>query len=383
MGQSPPGHTYNKTGDGLPFLQGSAEFGPISPHPIKWCSKPQRIALPGDLLISVRAPVGDMNIADQRLAVGRGLAVIRGSEKAATAFLALAVEARLHQLKAASGSGMFESITKRGLLGTFIPIPHAAKKQHRIVDLFHTFSAAQTHARRQANCARRIRVDIASSIWQASSDSVPLSHLGEISTGKTPPTAVEEYWTPGVIPFFTPGDLDGRLILDDGTRQVSNAASKAARILPPHTVAQVCIGATLGKAAVLDVSGFANQQINCLSGLDRNDATLLAALLACPRGQERARSRAGQTTLPILKKSAWESLEVPWPAQNERASLANALRVTDRLEQTQRDHMMSLDLARRAVLRAIMDGGHEIPASYDRFLGSDNAQKSRSADFAP
>lgn len=76
MGQSPPSETYNLEGFGLPFLQGKAEFTETYPRPIKWCSRPQRISPPGSILISVRAPVGDVNIADRDYCIGRGLAAI-------------------------------------------------------------------------------------------------------------------------------------------------------------------------------------------------------------------------------------------------------------------------------------------------------------------
>lgn len=80
MGQSPPGHTYNTDEEGLPFFQGKADFGPDHPVPRKWCTAPKKIAETADVLISVRAPVGPTNIADQRCAIGRGLAIIRPNE---------------------------------------------------------------------------------------------------------------------------------------------------------------------------------------------------------------------------------------------------------------------------------------------------------------
>lgn len=77
MGQSPPSTTYNKDGEGLPFLQGKMEFGEIYPIPAVFCSNPLKIAEQNDVLISVRAPVGDVNIAPYKLCIGRGLAAIR------------------------------------------------------------------------------------------------------------------------------------------------------------------------------------------------------------------------------------------------------------------------------------------------------------------
>ncbi|NLV44317.1 MAG: restriction endonuclease subunit S [Candidatus Hydrogenedentes bacterium] len=77
MGQSPPGESYNTDTNGLPFFQGKAEFGDKYPQIIKWCTAPTRIAEEGDILMSVRAPVGPVNIAPCKCCIGRGLASIR------------------------------------------------------------------------------------------------------------------------------------------------------------------------------------------------------------------------------------------------------------------------------------------------------------------
>ena len=77
MGQSPPGSTYNDRKDGLPFFQGRTDFGFRFPENRKFCSAPTRIAQPGDTLVSVRAPVGDINMAWEQCCIGRGVAALR------------------------------------------------------------------------------------------------------------------------------------------------------------------------------------------------------------------------------------------------------------------------------------------------------------------
>jgi type I restriction enzyme S subunit len=77
MGQSPPGETYNENKKGLPFFQGSADFGFRYPVRRKYCSAPARIARPDDTLVSVRAPVGDLNMAWEACCIGRGVAAVR------------------------------------------------------------------------------------------------------------------------------------------------------------------------------------------------------------------------------------------------------------------------------------------------------------------
>lgn len=77
MGQSPPGTTYNEVGEGLPFYQGVVDFGPRYPSRRVYCTAPSRIADGGDILFSVRAPIGRVNIATERCCVGRGLSIIK------------------------------------------------------------------------------------------------------------------------------------------------------------------------------------------------------------------------------------------------------------------------------------------------------------------
>jgi type I restriction enzyme S subunit len=77
MGQSPPGETYNEDGEGMPFFQGRADFGFRFPANRVYCTAPTRFAEEGDTLVSVRAPVGDMNMATEKSAIGRGVAAVR------------------------------------------------------------------------------------------------------------------------------------------------------------------------------------------------------------------------------------------------------------------------------------------------------------------
>jgi type I restriction enzyme S subunit len=77
MGQSPPSEHYNQSGDGLPFHQGVTHYGFRFPTHRVYCTVESRVAHPGDVLLSVRAPVGRINVADRRLVIGRGIAALR------------------------------------------------------------------------------------------------------------------------------------------------------------------------------------------------------------------------------------------------------------------------------------------------------------------
>jgi len=80
MGQSPPGDTYNSNGDGMIFYQGCTDFGNRFPTVRQYTTQPTRFAKEGDILLSVRAPVGTLNIAKEDCCIGRGLAALNSKD---------------------------------------------------------------------------------------------------------------------------------------------------------------------------------------------------------------------------------------------------------------------------------------------------------------
>jgi len=156
MGQSPPGDTYNAEGIGIPFMQGSAEFGEHYPEPVKFCSAPAKIAEIGDLLLSVRAPVGDSNFANQRIAIGRGLAAVCAKRGADTCFLRLVIQLNTAGLLAASGTGMFSSITGKNLREFAVNLPPIAE-QTRIVAVISSMDEVIQSADEAVTDAKNLR----------------------------------------------------------------------------------------------------------------------------------------------------------------------------------------------------------------------------------
>lgn len=121
MGQSPDSATYNEVGRGLPFFQGNADFGRLHPAVRVWCSEPTKIAHTGDILISVRAPIGAMNVADQDCCIGRGLAAIQVNENICDPqYLWYAIQSKVSDLNAKGTGSTFKAISKNTLTDTKI-----------------------------------------------------------------------------------------------------------------------------------------------------------------------------------------------------------------------------------------------------------------------
>lgn len=132
MGQSPSSDTYNDSADGLPFFQGNADFGRIHPTIRVYCNSPIRVAEVGDILISVRAPIGAVNIANVSCCIGRGLASIKGNNRVNQSFIYQALVANRDKLVSQGTGSTFKSIGKVALNDLPIPVP-PLPEQERIV----------------------------------------------------------------------------------------------------------------------------------------------------------------------------------------------------------------------------------------------------------
>ncbi|MHA1279857.1 MAG: N-6 DNA methylase [Candidatus Helarchaeota archaeon] len=133
-GQSPEGKYYNETGNGSPFYQGKTNFSKkYIGSSNKWTTQDTKIAYKNDILMSVRAPVGPVNLANERICIGRGLAAIRPDKEKAN-FLYIFYQLRYLEdsIKGNSGS-TFASINRKGIQNIAIPLP-PLEVQQAIVD---------------------------------------------------------------------------------------------------------------------------------------------------------------------------------------------------------------------------------------------------------
>lgn len=136
MGQSPNSTSYNKLGDGLPFFQGCSDFGTIHPLVTTWCNQPNKIAKPNDILMSVRAPIGTLNIADSKCCIGRGLAAFTQIEGVTIyKFLYYFLLSSKDDLQSKGTGATFKAIGKELIKNYVIKLPSLSEQQHIVEEL--------------------------------------------------------------------------------------------------------------------------------------------------------------------------------------------------------------------------------------------------------
>ena len=138
MGQSPDSASYNSDHRGLPFFQGNADFGEMSPSVRLWCDAPTKIATAGDLLVSVRAPIGAINVANCQCCIGRGLAALTAKVNVCDpSWLYFALVSRVPEMQKQGTGSTFKAINKNGLMNLSLP-KCSLNKQREIANRLHT-----------------------------------------------------------------------------------------------------------------------------------------------------------------------------------------------------------------------------------------------------
>ena len=132
-GQSPPSGIVSEYLGDCPFLQGSAEFGRMHPNPRLACNKPPKVARLGDILLSVRAPVGTLNVADREYGIGRGLCAVRARPGLEGLFTYYAIGVANQELIRLSTGSTYDAVTVGIVGGLGLPIPPSFE-QAKIVE---------------------------------------------------------------------------------------------------------------------------------------------------------------------------------------------------------------------------------------------------------
>jgi type I restriction enzyme, S subunit len=131
MGQSPPSETYNDQRNGLPFFQGVTDFGDINPKSRIWCSEPRAIANSNQILLSVRAPVGEVNVTNFECCIGRGIAALEPMNSDLKYCFYLLKYFKSNFLKTSQGT-TFEAINRNDIANGMVPFTNNAREQQKI-----------------------------------------------------------------------------------------------------------------------------------------------------------------------------------------------------------------------------------------------------------
>ncbi len=354
MGQSPPGSTYNRDGQGVPLLNGPAEFGERHPIPVQWTTEPSRFARKGDILFCVRgATTGRKCWSNQEYAIGRGLAAMRGrSGMCNTQYLWFLLDV------------VIDSLLKRAAGSTFINLPGEEILKFRV---FMPPLAAQERiaARLTEQLAVVESAHTAAQARLAAAEALPAAYLREVFEG-----AEAEEWEARRLgdlirrhnEIIHPGDRKSGVATFVGLEHVESVTGRrigSAKIdlasltgrKPTFRVGQIIYGYLrpyLNKVWIAEFDGCSSVdqfafEVNC----DVADTMFVAAFMRSDTFLRRSQvvTTTGQLPRISIDEIAAVKVNVPPTSEQRRiaADLALRLAEAERLTAILRDELITIE----------------------------------------
>ena len=260
MGQSPESSTYNDNGDGLPFFQGNADFGEMHPVTRIWCKIPTRVAQAGDILISVRAPIGAMNYASEECCIGRGLAAITpNSSKISSEYIYWLLKSKNKELNSKGTGSTFKAIGKKVLEELQVPDICLKKQEEYVAVLRSVYEVVKIRRSQIQNLDNLIKARFVEMFGNVNSNEHGWRRgkFAEISTkitdgehGTVPRVNSDDGYL-----YFMARNINRKGIIDltEASYVSPEIHSKIyKRCNPePDDLLLVCVGATIGKCALV------------------------------------------------------------------------------------------------------------------------------------
>ncbi|HGW5847416.1 TPA: restriction endonuclease subunit S, partial [Klebsiella pneumoniae] len=134
MGQAPSGSFYNEKGQGYALIAGAGDFGQKKPIPKKYTTKASKLSKLGDIILCIRATIGDLNWSDKEYCLGRGVAGLRGKESLDQGFLWHCLNYNRNVLSSKGTGSTFKQISRNHIEELIIPLP-PIEEQRRIADI--------------------------------------------------------------------------------------------------------------------------------------------------------------------------------------------------------------------------------------------------------
>ena len=188
---------------------------------------------------------------------------------------------------------------------------------------------------------------------------VSIDEIADVVTGSTPSKDHKEYYG-GDVPFYKPSDLEQGLFTSTASDWLTPKGYEQARKLPKDSVLVTCIGATIGKTGRIVTEGSCNQQINAV--ILHNDILSEYFYDVCLSDyfQSEIKNNASATTLPILNKNNFSSIEIPLPPRNEQKRILEEVNklfsIIGNIESCESTIISSIDVAKSKILELAMQG---------------------------
>jgi len=354
MGQAPNGASYNTSRDGYELIAGAGDFGEKKPAPGKWTTAPTKVSKPGDIILCIRATIGDCNWSDKEYCLGRGVAGLRGKTgRLDQGFLWHWLVHSSAALKAMGKGATFPQISKNDIASLQIPLPNLSE-QKRIAGIL---DAADALRAKRREALAQLDTLLQSTFLDMFGDPVTNPMGWEISTIGSYVKIMAGFAFKSTdfanigCPIIRISNLERDTInLKDCARipPASLGKGKRFRIQPGDTLIAMS-GATTGKLGFvpddLDEEWYLNQRVGAFRIPDCTSVKkqYLRAILKSSFYQNIVWNLAGGAAQPNISSKQLESAEIPLPPIYLQDKFSSIVESVERQKAAMRAHLAELD----------------------------------------
>lgn len=361
MGQSPKSENYTNDPKDHILVQGNADLKNGQVAPRVWTTEATKIGKVGDIILSVRAPVGEVGKTAYDVVLGRGVAAIRGNDFLLQTLLKL--KECKYWGKVSAGS-TFDSITSEILKSTLISMP-AIEEQIKIGDFLSSVDKLITLHQRKLEGLSKLKKSLLQKMFPKNGQQNPelrfpgfteaweqrkLKDVAEIVGGGTPSTSVPAYWN-GSIDWYSPTEIGQENFAKGSKRKISNEGlnNSSAKLLPAHKTILFTSRATIGEAAILEREGATNQGFQSIVTKEGVDVYFLYSYKHHLKKQ--ALIKASGSTFLEISKNEVEGLHVPVPSGEEQAKIGSFFKLVDKAITLHQRKLESLKKLKKSLLQ--------------------------------
>ena len=328
MGQSPKGSSYNNKHNGVPFLQGNKTFGRLYPTIDTWTTEPTKIGKKESILMSVRAPVGDLNIANQDICIGRGLCSIEMKNKN-NKYLYYLLRNSMQEIKRKSTGTVFDSINRKELEDIEI-FNFGEEQQNKILNiLFKIDNKIEINTQINDNLFEMIEQYIKENFYNNTDVRISaINELGKVQGGYAfkSKDLLDEITNNKIFKIKNIGsngvDINNTQYIYD---EVADKVDKKF-LLNRGDVIVAMTGAELGKTGYLYGNRnkfFLNQRVGVIRGNNEKNSLYLKCIFLLEEMKNSLNSKGYGSAQPNISSSDIEKIEIPIPDEIELNNFYN------------------------------------------------------------
>ncbi len=342
MGQSPSSDAYNEDYDGLPLIQGNADIVEGFTKPSRYTTEVTKRCQESDVILSVRAPVGELGIASEESCIGRGVCAIRANDKSDTAFIYQLLQAKKKQWKTLEQGSTFTAVGGEEVKEFGLAVP-TKEEQLKIAAFFTALDEKTRLSQQKLTLVKNIKNGILKKIFSQevrfkNTDgsffkpwkSYTVGELAEVIGGGTPSTQNSDYWD-GDIYWFTPAEINSKYVHSSNRKITVNGLNNSSAKLLPKGALLLTTRATLGACSInnQDIPVCTNQGFQSLVCNDFVDNEFMYYVVTTNAFQKAmVQMASGSTFLEISSKNL-KSITVNLPSLEEQQQIATLLSSLD------------------------------------------------------